>query len=69
MFCAFKLMQLQSKNTIYLNNMKQVGEEQAKENEGCDYLCKGKIKIKMEIVKVLCSYNVDQQKEHESFVE
>jgi hypothetical protein len=40
--------------------MKYVGEEQAKENEGCDYLCKGKIKIKMEIVKVLCSYNVDQ---------
>jgi hypothetical protein len=31
--------------------MKYVGEEQAKENEGCDYLCKGKIKIKMEIVK------------------
>ncbi len=39
MLCAFKLiMQVQSKNTIYLNNMKYVGEEQAKENEGRDYL-------------------------------
>ncbi len=44
MFCAFKLMQVQSKNTIYLNNIKYVGEEQAKENEGRDYLLEKKEK-------------------------